>query len=421
METTMKNLIFAAMATVTLAGPCYAGTWVGGGGEFNMDSQNPWFVQNTTTIKACVLVDAEHFHLPPYANTDPNRYLQGVIHVAFKYWQDELAVGTRWFRQDKNAPTVGTQDLEFGPCADDTDLRFQFGTLSKAQQAAFRDQGQDPRKFVSLAVRTDYDRIHLKGKGFIYVTADSGPLRPTNVTMMPQPWAHGEARLIKVLAHELGHVFGLQHTKRLDRYDSDLMSSGFPAVMVKPADPDEDEVINGSGIPVFFSVNHRADGSICPDASDPNWAAVVSFLNLSTVPACLNITRTDDNIEISTTNQSGERQALLGSLHLDLGKMWPTDLSPAITIWLPPDQTVFTPQSSDPHQIVAILASYMQTAEYRDARSNMRRRMLVTIAPEGDNNNVYGLTDDGQMLDLTHISDGRNADGISGPVIKLAK
>lgn len=419
MRSLVRSLMFAAMVTATLAGPSQAGTWVGGGGEFNMDNQNPWFVQNTTTIKACVLIDPEHFHLPPYPNMDPSIYLRDVTQVAFKYWQDELAIGTRWVRQDKDAPTVGTQNLEFGPCADDTDLRLQFGTLSPAQQAAFRDQGQDPRKFVSLAVRTDYDRVHLKGKGFIYVTADSGPLQPTDVTMMPQPWVHGEARLIKVLAHELGHVFGLQHTKRLVRPNEDLMSSGFPAVMVKSVDPGADEAINRTGIPQFFSVRHRGGALTCLDATDPHWAAVIRFLELSKPPTCLTLTRNDGKIEIYATNMAGKGEPL-GSVNLDLSQMLPTNLSPAISMWLPPEQTVFTSLVTDPQQVIAVRASFMQTAEYRDARTGMTRRMLVTIAPDLVNSTLYGLTDAGQMLDLTNMWDGVDADGKSGPVLKIA-
>ncbi|MCX6130067.1 MAG: hypothetical protein NTX25_13510, partial [Proteobacteria bacterium] len=357
----------------------------------------------------------EHFHLPSYANTDPNRYLQAAIHVAYKYWQDELAVGTRWLRSEE-APTVGTQDLEFGPCADDTDLRVQFGTLSKVQQKAFRDQGQDPRKFVSLAVRTDYDRIHLRGKGFLYVTADSGPLQPTQLTMMPQPWARGEARLIKVLAHELGHVFGLQHTASWGSHVNriDLMESGFPASMVKdPADKVE------TPIPLFFSVNHTEVIQFSYDAESPYSAAVAGFLKLKAAPACLNFTRTDGKIEIFAEHDGcgdGEK-TLLGSLNLDLSTMSISDFSPAISIWLPPEQTIFEPLSSEARKTLAVRTSFVQAAEYRDARSTMKRRMLVTIGPTLTNP-IFGLSKAGDLIDLLFYTPSGET---GGPVIKFAQ
>ena len=64
--------------------------WISGGGELTGDSRNPWFIDNTATVKACILIDHEHFHLPAGGSSDlQHDYIENVI----AYWRHEFAAG----------------------------------------------------------------------------------------------------------------------------------------------------------------------------------------------------------------------------------------------------------------------------------------------------------------------------------------
>jgi hypothetical protein len=57
-------------------------------------------------------------------------------------------------------------------CPADTDLTLQYGWLSLTQQQWLTAQGKRPRDVIGLSVRTSYDPIQMRAKGFIYIAAD---------------------------------------------------------------------------------------------------------------------------------------------------------------------------------------------------------------------------------------------------------
>ena len=67
---------------------------------------------------------------------------------------------------------------------------------------------------IAAAVRTDYDPVNLRGKGFVYVSPERGRLAPGLPGLIPERWSDEKGLFEKVLIHEIGHVFGIKHLDR---------------------------------------------------------------------------------------------------------------------------------------------------------------------------------------------------------------
>lgn len=191
-----------------------AGTWVSSGGELLRDSKNAWFLQNTKRISYCVKVDHDNFGL---AREDVSKR----IRESFEYWRKEFA--NEQSRDANLEAKVATQTLVETECNDKTDIAFQFGVLTAEQIAKL----ERPGDFVSFAMRTDYDRVNLRAKGFVYVAPPKGPLKPDSWKNAAEDvWSNNNGgALLHVLAHEFGHVFGLSDGDKEVAFD--IMSTGY--------------------------------------------------------------------------------------------------------------------------------------------------------------------------------------------------
>jgi hypothetical protein len=179
--------------------------WIGGGGLLHKDSGNPWWVKNTKEVAVCVQIDEANFGLTHERATEITR-------TALAWWK-------RVLKPAVNAPFeesgVGQQNFTVSSkCTAATDLHIQFGVLSKAQRTIWNVRiGEPPQEYVGIAIRTDYDSASLKGKGFIYLSPQEGPLKlRTTSAQSNKPWSIANGRLAYLfLLHELGHVFGFDH------------------------------------------------------------------------------------------------------------------------------------------------------------------------------------------------------------------
>jgi len=167
-----------------------------GGGQLVRDANNPWFVINTKTVSYCVEFDSQNFSKLTWA---PEK----LIEKAVSFWKAEFEANKPNGQEETG---VASQKFVQEQCQDSTDVRFQFGVLHPNQKQYFKD----PIQFVSSAVRTSYDPITLKGKGFVYISPDSGPLRFQSEKPDQKTWEIGNSGAVyKILKHELGHVFGI--------------------------------------------------------------------------------------------------------------------------------------------------------------------------------------------------------------------
>jgi hypothetical protein len=197
----------AAMTAAALAGtagPAVAG-WNSGGGTLFTDAGNPWFLDNTQTVTYCIEMDEAAFGQTVAVAREK-------IRAALAYWRTELAalppddLGGRPIQ-------VGTQEFLETECNAAVDVRFQLGVLTQAQA----DYLRFPQQVVAHAVRTDYDKTTLKGRGFVYVAPERGPWALRGVGLggeqpVADMWQRAGGKLLElVLVHELGHVFGLPH------------------------------------------------------------------------------------------------------------------------------------------------------------------------------------------------------------------
>lgn len=177
-----------------------AGGIIASGGDITEGGSNPWFVSNTTTVEYCIKSDPASFGDVPYS-------LSETVKSAIQYWKGELLNSQN---SSGSNVKIGTQNFVERDCAEspDVDLMFQFGVLSPEQQFWL----QDPARLVAVAARTSYEVTSLRGKGFIYVSPDRGPLKMRANNMVHEPWHREKGILLKyVLMHELGHVFGFRH------------------------------------------------------------------------------------------------------------------------------------------------------------------------------------------------------------------
>lgn len=226
--TKLKLTGFLSILSCSL--PLVAG-WTSSGGETLKDKINPWFFQNTTQVNYCILTDPQHFG----QSIESIRYR---IRKSLQIWKHQLqnlqmkSIGGNLISE--NALRLGTQNYNEVPCSiknnkiesTNVDIVFQFGVLTGEQISKLGD----PTKYIGLTVRTDYDPVSLKAKGFVYFSPESGPLKLNKVGLRDTPWSSRKGRdLLDALIHEIGHIYGIQHTNDLylmqDAYLENLLSA----------------------------------------------------------------------------------------------------------------------------------------------------------------------------------------------------
>lgn len=232
----IRTLAISSIAIGTMSVPQKGfSAWIAAGGDLIGDEFNPWYIQNTKTVKACIVADSNSF--PAHSK------LVETVQTAWNFWVEDFkyskSIGHMYFdiknRKFFSADfTVATQTLQITDCGSDTDLKIQFGTLDE-KQSLFLNTG-----VFSLAktVRTYYDNANLRARGFLYIAPQVGEqMKKLNNDNSKRFLSH-------FLIHEFGHIFGLKH---FDGADINLMSSdylsGFYRDMVYSLKSDSEPIV----------------------------------------------------------------------------------------------------------------------------------------------------------------------------------
>jgi hypothetical protein len=240
-----KLLVFAASILLSASSFAHLGNGSSGGGNIFGNQLNPWFIQNTTDVTYCVKV------APEFGNVTHERVLE-LIDSSFKYWKKifENRYASDFFTSLK--VELGTQNFHYvKECSNETDIQFLLGALTPQQINSIPNLHQ----VLGLARRTSYDEVNLKGKGFIYIAPESGPLRPRSSNLHATPWTtHNNSALKNALLHEIGHIFGFQD----DYYSTaGLMSASWIEFSTR-----KDSYFTGNDVPSPLGCNDNFDVDI---------------------------------------------------------------------------------------------------------------------------------------------------------------
>lgn len=204
--------VLLALVTLLVSSSSYADARVGNGGEFITHERNPWFI-GEEPVSYCLKIDA-NFSL---AEEEVYRLTTS----ALSEWSDTL----NSLNPEKLPKRFGTlvgktlsTQFRYEFCNADTELTFYFGEIDQRvqkQMISYSDY------LVGFAHRDEFDPKTARGKGFVWIAPDQGPLKYRGPAWREsrfwQPEPINQTNPLKlVLLHELGHVFGLRHTDRQD-------------------------------------------------------------------------------------------------------------------------------------------------------------------------------------------------------------
>ncbi len=216
-----KNIFFLLCLSAQLFAhvSIFDGGGVSSGADLIKDGINPWWLQNTKEVKYCLEVE------PGFSVTQVK--LQSIVEKAFSYWKIQFKVQEELPSQ--STPLIATQNFVLN--CENADLHFKFGlgTILPDEKTYL----PEPDKTVGLAVRSSYDKVNLRGKGFIYLASDKASKRGLGVVNgVENPWKY-DGLVFWMLVHELGHVFGIPHIASFPTSGiAGLMSHNFADILL---------------------------------------------------------------------------------------------------------------------------------------------------------------------------------------------
>lgn len=396
------KILLAASALIlfkTISVPA-AGGWTSGGGELIRDQHNPWFIQNTTQVNYCIQINEKEFGLS-------RSFVSSQVARTIRFWKNQLKE-LQVSNMGAFAIAIGGQNFSEVDCEASHDIAFQFGVLSAEQTSRLGDIS----KTIALSVRTDYDLKKLKSKGFVYFAKDNH--------FVGKPWSSDKGvRLLPVLVHEIGHIFGIQH-----REDVDFMSDNYPESVLSANEKDWslqplislfDEGLEKKHLFTYVASNRDMPLLSCMSLGEPitlpkprtPGAVQKSFRSISVSDKFFGVPSEDGcqtyRIQGNRfTYEAGKNKPeVIGSAELTMqnqNDLWVLmNTTNVINFWLPPEQTVF--QKVDDRfigrkiGIASFIPSVSFKADYRTNDGKIIRSMALEVMNSGTVKRISGVMD----------------------------
>lgn len=299
-----------------------AGGWISSGGESLIYARNPWFVKNTTQVNYCLKMDEPSFSIS-------RAEVLNLISDSFLYWKNEFQKSGVRTQSSPGYAVIASQDFRLiEKCDDETPLIFKLGkkTLSNKEIRYLKD----PKKFIGVTIRKDYDLVTLRGSGVIYISADKGADAYTNNGhMISEAW-RSPTLFRYALMHELGHLFGIAHM------GSGLMGEVFMMVLLNKDMSKEFEKS-----PQLRFLNPQDELEICNKGGSFN----PDFFQIPKNTSCLRmvaLSGRDYKWEISRKDEATGQYVAFGIAEARSLEQPYYALRPAATVQVPPEQEVFS-------------------------------------------------------------------------------